>query len=122
MKQLTIGLGVVFALVAVTAQTETTSGRDLFERRCSGCHSLDRDKEGPRLAGVYGRAAGTVASFNYSEALKNSRITWDANSLDRWLAGPDKLIPETDMAFHLENAGERSAIIAYLKTLSPKTE
>jgi cytochrome c len=122
MKQLTIGLGVVFALVAVTAQTETTSGRDLFERRCSGCHSLDRDKEGPRLAGVYGRAAGTVASFNYSEALKNSRITWDANSLDRWLAGPDKLIPETDMAFHLENAGERSAIIAYLKTLSPKAE
>ena len=115
MKRLPVMLAAVFALVAITAHTETSDGKRLFEKRCAGCHSLDHDKEGPRLAGVYGRAAGSVASFNYSDALKSSHITWDAASLDKWLAGPDKVLPETDMAFHVESATERSAIIAYLR-------
>jgi cytochrome c len=115
MKRLLVMLAAVFAVVVMTARAETSDGKSLFEKRCSGCHSLDHDKEGPRLAGVYGRAAGSVASFNYSDALKSSHITWDANTLDKWLAGPDKFVPETDMAFHVESATERSAIIAYLK-------
>jgi cytochrome c len=117
MNRLLAMLAAAFAVVVFTARTETSGGKDVFEKRCSGCHSLDHDKEGPRLGGVYGRAAGSVASFTYSDALKNSHITWDAGSLDRWLAGPDKVVPETDMAFHVESAGERSAIIAYLKQL-----
>jgi cytochrome c len=40
-------------------------GKETFEKRCGGCHSLDRDKEGPRLRGVYGRTSGSVSSFNY---------------------------------------------------------
>ena len=115
MKRLLVMLAAVFAVVVITASTETSDGKSLFEKRCAGCHSLDHDKEGPRLAGVYGRTAGSVASFNYSDALKGSHITWDADSLDKWLAGPDKVVPETDMAFHVESAAERSAIIAYLK-------
>ena len=115
MKRLLVMLAAAFAVVVMTARTETSDGKSLFEKRCSGCHSLDHDKEGPRLGGVYGRAAGSVASFNYSDALKSSHITWDADTLDKWLAGPDKVVPETDMAFHVESATERSAIIAYLK-------
>jgi len=115
MKRLLVMLAAVFAVVVITARPETSDGKSLFEKRCSGCHSLDHDKEGPRLAGVYGRAAGSVASFNYSDALKSSHITWDAEKLDKWLAGPDKFIPDADMAFHVESATERSAIIAYLK-------
>jgi cytochrome c len=117
MKRLLVMLAAAFAVMVISARTETGGGKDTFEKRCSGCHSLDHDKEGPRLGGVYGRAAGSLASFNYSDALKNSHITWDANSLDKWLAGPDKVVPETDMAFHVESAAERSAIIAYLKQL-----
>jgi cytochrome c len=117
MNRLLVMLAAAFAVVVFTARTETNNGKGVFEKRCSGCHSLDHDKEGPRLGGVYGRAAGSVASFNYSDALKNSHVTWDANSLDEWLAGPDKVVPETDMAFHLESASERSAIIAYLKEM-----
>ena len=49
---------------------------------------------------MYGRAAGSVASFNYPDALKNAHIMWDANSLDKWLAGSDKVVPETDMRDH----------------------
>jgi cytochrome c len=117
MNRLLVMLAAAFAVVVFTARTETSNGKDVFEKRCSGCHSLDHDKEGPRLGGVYGRAAGSVASFNYSDALKNSHITWDATSLDKWLAGPDKVVPETDMTFHVESASERSAIIAYLKEI-----
>jgi cytochrome c len=95
-------------------------GKETFEKRCGGCHSLDRDKEGPRLRGVYGRPAGSVSSFNYSTALKSAHISWDAESLDKWLADPDKVAPDTDMAFHVDKAEERRDIIAYLKDLSGK--
>ena len=48
-------------------------GKDLFEKRCGGCHSLDARKEGPRLRNVYGRKAGSISSFKYSDALKGHR-------------------------------------------------
>ena len=48
-----------FALISMATPAQTAaSGKELFEKRCGGCHSLDRDKEGPRLGGVYGRTAG----------------------------------------------------------------
>ena len=93
-------------------------GKELFEKRCSGCHALDKEKEGPRLRGVYGRMSGTVQSFQYSSGLKNAHITWDAASLDKWLADPEKLVPDSDMAFQLVRSEERADIIAYLKELS----
>jgi cytochrome c len=95
-------------------------GKELFEKRCSGCHALDKEKEGPRLRGVFGRTSGTVPSFKYSDALKAAHITWDANTLDKWLAGPEQFVPDSDMAFQLVKADERSEIIAYLKQLSGK--
>jgi cytochrome c len=91
-------------------------GKALFEKRCGGCHALDRDKEGPRLGGVYGRTAGTVESFQYSEALKNSKIKWTEETLDKWLTDTEKLVPDNDMTFHVEKPDERSEIIAFLKT------
>jgi cytochrome c len=94
------------------------NGKELFERRCGGCHALDRDKEGPRLGGVYGRMAGSVNSFEYSEALKKSRVIWNDESLEKWLTDPEQFVPNNNMDFHLENAGERRDIIAYLKKSS----
>ncbi len=94
--------------------------KELFEKRCGGCHALDRDKEGPQLKGVYGRKAGTVASFQYSDALKKSNIVWADETLERWLTDTEKLVPDNDMTFHVEKADERRAIIAYLKRTSGK--
>ena len=108
------------ATLSIVLAQQKPNGKDLFERRCTGCHALDRDKEGPRLRGVYGRRSGTVASFPYSEALKSAHIAWDSTSLDKWLTNPEKLVPDTDMGFHVEDAAERSALIAYLKELSNK--
>jgi cytochrome c len=92
-----------------------TSGKQLWERRCGGCHALDRDKEGPRLGGVYGRKAGSVQSFSYSDALKKSDIVWDSETLDKWLSDPERLVPDNDMGFRLEKADERRKIIAFLQ-------
>jgi len=99
---------------------QLVDGKVVFEKRCGGCHALDRDKEGPRLGGVYGRKAGTIDSFQYSDALKNSKVVWSDNTLDRWLTDTEKLVPKNDMSFHVESADERKAIIDYLKTSSGK--
>jgi len=91
------------------------SGKELFEKRCGGCHALDRDKEGPRLRGVYGRVAGSVDTFQYSDALKKSKFTWNETTLDKWLTDTEKLVPDNDMSFHVERSDERGEIITYLK-------
>src|SRR5258708_31311731 len=93
-------------------------GQDIYQRRCTSCHSLDSEKEGLRLRGVFGRKSASIQSFNYSDALKGAKITWDAASLDKWLTDTDKFIPDNDMNLSLKNPQERSDIIAYLKQLS----
>jgi cytochrome c len=108
------------ALGAAASGTNATRGRELFERRCTGCHALDQLKAGPRLRGVFGRAAARDEQFPYSDALKGSRVTWDEAALDKWLADPDTLVPGADMPFRLDNAIERADIIAYLKQLPSK--
>ena len=108
------------AIVVDDPNSTADRGRQLFERRCTGCHSLDGDKEGPRLREVYGRKAGSVPTFKYSDAVKKADVTWNEASLDKWLADPDKFIADSDMDFHLEKPEERTAVIAYLKQLSSK--
>jgi cytochrome c len=95
-------------------------GKDLFEKRCGGCHSLDADKEGPRLRNVYGRKAGTISTFKYSDALKTAPVTWDEALLDRWLIDTESVVPDNDMDFHVPKADERADIIAFLRVSSGK--
>jgi cytochrome c len=102
--------------ILLAFSTPEDRGKELFIRRCSGCHAPDLNKEGPRLRGVFGRKAASVPGFDYSEALKKSSIRWDATTLDRWLSDPDAMVPDTDMAFRLTDAAERRAVIAYLKS------
>jgi cytochrome c len=102
------------------AQTARKNGKELFEKRCGGCHALDRDKEGPRLGGVYGRAAASVGSFEYSASLQKSNLTWTDETLDKWLTDPEKLVPNNDMAFHVESSDERQGIISFLRQTSGK--
>jgi cytochrome c len=95
-------------------------GKLLFDKRCAGCHSLDQDREGPRLRNVYGRTAGSISTFKYSDALKSSQITWNDGSLDKWLTDPESLVPDTDMEFHVPKADERADIIRFLRLSSGK--
>ena len=99
---------------------ESNPGKQVFEKRCTGCHALDNEKAGPRLRGVYGRSAANLASFPYSDALRKSGITWDSDTLDKWLTDPDTFVPDNDMTFRVANPEERAAIIGYLKQVSGK--
>jgi cytochrome c len=113
-------LAVAGGVVLLAFNTREERGKDLFMRRCSGCHALDLNKEGPRLRNVYGRKAASAPGFSYSDALKKLDLHWDEASLNRWLSDPDSMAPDTDMGFRLTDAEERNALIAYLKSLDLK--
>ena len=106
-------------LLAATLSADEVDGKAVFEKRCTGCHALDGDHEGPRLRGVFGRRAGSVQTFEYSKALQNSNFTWDAASLEKWLTDTSALVPGNDMSFRVPKPEERTPIIAYLKSLTP---
>ena len=114
-----LGAGSILS-ISGQAQTASRTGEAIFEKRCGGCHALDRDKEGPSLGGVYGREAAAVPSFEFSAALKKSKLTWTEETLDQWLIDPEKLVPGNDMTFRVESAAERREIISYLKQNSGK--
>jgi cytochrome c len=117
-------LGIVAATPAhsqlQTSVAAASEGRQLFEKRCTGCHSLDSDKEGPRLRGVYGRKAGSVPGFAYSDALRSANFVWDADSLNRWLTSTESVVHDNDMDFSVPKAEERAAIIQFLRESSGK--
>jgi len=93
-------------------------GKELFEKRCTGCHSLTQNHEGPRLQGVYGRTSASVSDFAYSAALKKTQIVWDDQSLEKWLTDPDAFISGNEMDFLVSNPKERLDLISYLKQIS----
>jgi len=95
-------------------------GRELYEKRCGGCHALDNAKVGPPLRSIFGRRAAADPSFPYSDGLKKAGLVWDEATLERWLTDPEALVSDNDMGFRLSRAEERSAIVAYLKQLPAK--
>ena len=90
-------------------------GKQVFASRCAGCHTLQQHREGPKLAGVFGRTSGTAPGFLYSAALKKAAVRWDEQSLDKWLANPEAVAPMNNMYFHVAKAEQRRNLIAYLK-------
>lgn len=119
-----VALGVLALVALWTVQPSQAAGqggqdgKSLFEKRCSGCHALDADHEGPRLRGVFGRPAGKVTTFKYSDALQKAKVTWDEAELDKWLTDTESVAPDNDMGFRVPKQEERAAIISYLKSLS----
>lgn len=102
------------------SEGDASRGKELYEKRCTGCHSLTQNHEGPLLQGVYGRTSGTGAGFAYSAAVKKSQIVWDDGTLEKWLADPDTLIPGNNMDFLVARPQDRRDIIRYLRQVSGK--
>lgn len=95
-------------------------GERQFARKCSICHTLTPDganRAGPTLYDVFGRRAGTLAGYIYSDALKNSDIIWNEDTIDRLFGeGPQEVVPGTKMPLQkMTSAEERNALIAFLK-------
>ena len=115
-------LSTVALLAAAPSQAagDAVRGAQTYAVSCGSCHAVDTDEVGPRHAGVVGRRAGSVAGFSYSPALKGSRITWNQQTLERWLANPEALVPGQAMGYRLADAAARADVIAYLATLKRK--
>ena len=94
------------------------NGRRAFAR-CRACHTIGEggpDMAGPNLYGVFGRKAGEVADYKYSDAVKNAGFVWDGEHLDKWLAEPRTFLPGTKMSFAgLKDPKDRIDLIAYMK-------
>lgn len=115
-----IGLAAILAPWAGAAAAGEAPARPAAFAVCTACHSVEpgRNGVGPSLAGVAGRKAGTAPGFAYSNALKESGITWDAASLDKWLTSPQKTVPGTRMPFTgIPDPARRSEVVNYLLTL-----
>src|SRR5947209_7811628 len=91
-------------------------------RACAACHSTAPGEHmtGPSLAKIWQRRAGTVEGFQrYSDAMKKANLVWTEQTLDKWLAKPEALIPGTSMSFPgLRESKARQDVIAYLKAVS----
>jgi cytochrome c len=110
-----IGVVLLAASAARAAPPDVKLGEAVYAR-CAACHSLAYDRTGPRHCGLFGRRAGSVAGFAYSEPMKRSGIVWNAKTLDRFLADPPKALPGTSMTYAgVPDRAERAALIAYLK-------
>ncbi|HEY5063924.1 MAG TPA: cytochrome c oxidase assembly protein [Xanthobacteraceae bacterium] len=99
---------------------DPVEGKALFAEQCTACHALDTNKFGPRLGSVFGRRAGTAAGYDYSPALRNSNLTWTADSLDHWLTDPKKFITGVKMPVRVLDPITRRNIVAYLQQESER--
>ncbi|MDP2621275.1 MAG: cytochrome c family protein [Hyphomicrobiales bacterium] len=109
------------AAVLAAEDGDLAKGEQIF-RACAACHSLTpkRHMTGPSLADIWDRHAGTAEGFSrYSQALRNSGIVWDADTLDAWLADTRALVPGNRMIFRgMSDAGQRRDLIAFLRQVS----
>lgn len=106
--------GMFVASSEVNAAPSAAHGEEVYQS-CQDCHSLDSNDVGPKHRGVFGRKAASVPDYSYSAALKSSGITWNEDTLDKWLTDPQKLVPGSKMFFHLDAAQDRADVIEYLK-------
>jgi cytochrome c len=110
-------ISAALALAAVDpacAAGDAARGEQLYEG-CQDCHSLDKNDFGPRHRGVFGRKAGSLPDYAYSDALKHANFVWDEQTLDRWLANPQAFVPGAKMFYHLDKAQDRADVIEFLK-------
>jgi cytochrome c len=99
---------------------DAAAGAAVFKTQCNVCRSAVEGKNmvGPSLFGVVGRQAGQIPGFHYSPANKDSGLTWDAATLDRYLTNPQAVVPKTIMPYAgLKDDEKRANLIAYLSTL-----
>lgn len=98
-------------------------GNTLYTARCGACHSIDEHGAGPRHRGLMSRRAGSQPGFDYSPALKASRLVWSPQLLDRWLSNPNALVPGNKMVVQLANDPvDRADLIAYLESATVAAE
>jgi cytochrome c len=110
-------------LVALPAAAADPARGEQLWRKCASCHTLEangRNRAGPRLHGVFGRVAGAVPDYNYSDALKRSGIVWNETTLDAYLKDAEAFIPGTKMYGGLSQDADREDLLAFLRSATAR--
>lgn len=115
------GLVALFSLtLSAGPAASEEDGAALFVSQCGVCHVLkasDGARQGPNLENLFGRKAGSVENFPYSNGLKTADFVWTPEQLEAWLADPQNMIPDSYMLYKQADPATRARIIDYLKTL-----
>lgn len=121
MRPVILAAWLVLAAGPASAEGDPARGARVFQR-CYACHSVDpaeTNLQGPNLSGVLGRRAGSLAGFDYSEAMEaagRAGVAWDARTLDAFMADPEALVPGTTMGpIRIPEPADRLDLIAYLR-------
>src|SRR5215467_8480623 len=123
MRTLVIAVTMLAVSAGMSLAQDAAAGEQVFRRLCSPCHDIGADakvKLGPPLNGIDGRKAGTYEGFNYSQANKNSGLTWHQQEFDKYIRAPMQEMPGTRMAFvGIKNDKDIGDLWAYLKQFGP---
>ena len=125
MKQLvalTLAIAASVGSAATAFAQDPAAGENVF-KKCRACHQIGEGAKsgvGPHLNGLIGRPSGSVEGFKYSEANKNSGVTWTEDAFKKYIADPRGFMPGNRMAFAgLKDAKEIDDLVAYLKQYGP---
>ena len=122
MRRIAAGTVLIVALPVMATAQDLENGKEVWNK-CRACHQLGEGAKnlvGPVLNGLFGRKAGTVEGFNYSDANKNSGITWDEPTFREYIKNPRAKIPNTKMVFvGLSDERDIEDVLAFLKQYAP---
>lgn len=123
MKFTLIFAALALVTVAQTAQAQDLAAGEQSFKKCLPCHSIGegaKNKVGPVLNGIDGRKSGTMEGYSYSDANKNSGITWNETVFLEYIKDPRAKIKGTKMIFPgIKNENEAKSLWAYLKQFGP---
>ena len=115
-----LGVVVGLAIAMPLALAQDDPNRAQFLKSCGTCHSIEpgaASRQGPNLLGVFGRKAGALEGFKYSEALKSADWVWDEAHLDKWIENAQAMRPGVVMPYRQADPEKRAKVVEFLKTL-----
>jgi len=122
MRRIICSAALIVALPALAVAEDLENGKAVWNK-CRACHQIGEGAKnlvGPVLNGLFGRKAGTIEGFNYSEANKTSGITWDEATFREYIKNPKTKIPNTKMVFvGLSDEKDIEDLLAFLKQFAP---
>jgi cytochrome c len=112
-----VAVALLAGVGTAAAQGDPEKGEKVFNK-CKTCHEIEEEKNkvGPHLVGIFGRPAGSVEGFKYSDAMKSSGVVWEDETITAYLKDPKGYIPGNRMVFPgLRKDEEIADLLAYLQ-------